>query len=223
MKATFVSALLFGAALAAPAPVNEKRGVVVEEVVVTQWTTTTVYTDAGPTKSAAAFFEFPSGFSSLISSAKATSSSAAPASSAPPPVAAVVSTPPAAPPAAATPAPAPPAPAPAAPASGGGPSGTGDITFYSLGLTSCGQSYSDTDAVVALSHLVMNNGANSNNNPLCGKTITITYNGVTKTGTVVDTCEGCNAGSIDLSPSLFQAFGPLTAGRIPGVQWSVAS
>jgi len=67
----------------------------------------------------------------------------------------------------------------------------------------------------------MNNGGNSNNNPLCGKTITISYNGVTSTGTVVDTCEGCDAGSIDLSPSLFQKFAPLGSGRVGGVTWSV--
>jgi len=222
MKATFVSALLFGAAMAAPAV--EKRGVVVEEVVVTEWTTTTVYADAVPTKSAAAFFEFPASWSSIVKSSSASSAAPAPTSQA-----AVPSTPPAAPPAAPTttaaPAAAPPAAAPAAPAApaaGGGPSGTGDITFYSLGLTSCGQTYSDSDAVVALSHLVMNNGGNSNNNPLCGKTITITYNGITKTGKVVDTCEGCAAGNIDLSPSLFQAFAPESAGRVPGVSWYVS-
>jgi len=67
----------------------------------------------------------------------------------------------------------------------------------------------------------MNNGGNSNNNPLCGKTITITYNGVTKTAKVVDTCEGCAAGNIDLSPSLFQDFAPLSAGRVGGVSWYV--
>jgi len=77
--------------------------------------------------------------------------------------------------------------------------------------------------VVALSHLVMDNGANSNNNPLCNKAITITYNGVTQVAKVVDTCEGCAIGDIDMSPSLFAKFAPASAGRVNGVVWSVAS
>jgi len=113
------------------------------------------------------------------------------------------------------------APAPVVPATGGGPSGTGEITYYSLGLVSCGQVYSDSDDVVALATSVMANGGNSNNNPLCGKTINISYGGVTATAKVVGTCEGCAPGNIDLSPSLFQKFAPLGAGRVPGVTWSV--
>jgi hypothetical protein len=235
MKASIVSALLFGAAVAAP--VNEKRGVVYDEVVVTEWTTTTVYTE--PT--GGAFYELfgehsrssaqPTAAASSSSWSSSYSPSAAPtSSSAPPALPAVVTPSPPAPPPVESPAPAAPSPAapapataaPAAPASGGGPSGTGDITFYSLGQTSCGGTYSDSDPVVALSWAVMNNGANPNNNPLCGKSISITYNGVTASGIVQDTCQGCNADSIDLSPSLFEKFGSSSAGRISGVTWSVA-
>jgi hypothetical protein len=34
----------------------------------------------------------------------------------------------------------------------------------------------------------------------CGKTVTVTYNGQTATGIVVDKCMGCDNGSVDLSP-----------------------
>jgi hypothetical protein len=66
------------------------------------------------------------------------------------------------------------------------------------------------------------NGPNPNNNPLCGKSVTITYNGASYTGVVQDSCGGCDNGSIDLSPSLFTTVaGSLGAGRVGGVSWVV--
>lgn len=63
-------------------------------------------------------------------------------------------------------------------------------------------------------------GANPNENPLCGKSITISHGGVTATATIMDTCPGCSGASLDLTPSLFEKFGQLAEGRISGVQWS---
>jgi len=227
MKATFVSALLVAGALALPHIQLNKRATFTEEVTMTEWTTTTVW--VGPT--GAGFAERHSG-SASSSSVTSTSVSTSSATSLSIPIAVdAVKTSNVATPAAATLAPtvAPPAatPTPAAPvpapASGGGPSGTGQLTFYELGQVSCGQVYTDADFVVALAVDVMNNPANPNNNPLCGKTITITYQGHTQQAKVVDTCQGCASGDVDLSPTLFQALVPagLGAGRVSGASWSV--
>jgi hypothetical protein len=77
--------------------------------------------------------------------------------------------------------------------------------------------------VVALSVSMMGNGANSNNNPKCGKTVLLTYNGVTTPAKVYDTCEGCADQDLDLSPSLFKTVAPSGDGRVHGVTWSFAS
>jgi len=229
MKASIISALLVAGSYAMPAAL-QKRATFTDEVVVTVWTTTTVFVD--PTASPAAFAERSSSSHHSRSSSSSSSSSSVPSTSSIAPVAAVVTPPPAVvtpPPAVVTPPPAPvytptPVAAAPAPATGGGlVSGAGEITFYDLtaGLTSCGQQYSNSDNVVALSYLDMNNGANSNHNSLCGKTITITLGSVTATGTVVDTCMGCASGNIDLSPALFDKFASESAGRVPGAKWVV--
>jgi hypothetical protein len=129
----------------------------------------------------------------------------------------------------ANPAPSAAAPASAAPASASGSSGgqgdhTGDITYYdvSVGTGSCGTTASNSDLVVALSHLDMNNGANPNNNPLCGTMINIYYNGGVHSARVFDTCPVCAAGSLDLTEALFNAVAPGGDGRVHGVSWSFA-
>lgn len=116
-------------------------------------------------------------------------------------------------------------PSAAAPASGGSTgTHTGDITYYdvSVGTGSCGTTASNTDNVVALSHLDMNNGANPNNNPLCGTMININYNGATHSARVFDTCPTCSEGSLDLTNALFLAVAPEGDGRVTGVSWSFA-
>lgn len=95
----------------------------------------------------------------------------------------------------------------------------GDMTWYTPGLGSCGWTNVESDSVVALPVAMMNNPANPNVNPICGKPITISYGGVTAQATIVDTCWGCAWGSIDLSPSLFKQFASLDTGRVHGVEW----
>lgn len=56
----------------------------------------------------------------------------------------------------------------------------------------------ETDYIVALSHDLM--GTQSNGNPYCGKTITISYGGKTVQATVKDKCMGCALDSIDGKP-----------------------
>jgi hypothetical protein len=46
---------------------------------------------------------------------------------------------------------------------------------------------------------------------------------VTKLAKITDRCVGCQGASIDMTPTLFQAFAPLGAGRIHGVSWKYVS
>jgi hypothetical protein len=55
----------------------------------------------------------------------------------------------------------------------------------------------------------------------CGKTVTISYGGVTKTGTVVDKCMGCDDTSVDLSRAFFEVFDSLSAGRLTDATWYI--
>lgn len=50
-------------------------------------------------------------------------------------------------------------------------------------------------------------GAQSNGNPFCGKTVTITKGGKSVTAIVVDKCMGCKDFSIDLSNKAFKELG----------------
>ena len=196
--------------LAAAMPVEEKRDVVIQDVVVTMFVTTTIWIDpADPTP--AAFFEQAS------SSASASSPAAPSTTTTPPPAAPTTTTPAAA---------AAPSPPPAAPASGGIMSGTGDLTFYDvgMGIGCCGMpKASPGDHVVAVAAPNMQAGysGNPNNNPLCGKSITITYNGVSATGMIYDCCPTCNYGDVDLSTGFFDHFGTQAQGRLSGATWSI--
>ncbi|KAK4230262.1 putative allergen asp f7 protein [Podospora fimiseda] len=123
--------------------------------------------------------------------------------------------------------PPPPPPKPVeTPASGGGggsaPSGarTGDFTYYQVGLGACGWDDSGkdhTDNIVAISHIVM--GTQSNGNPYCGKSISVSANGKTVQATVRDKCMGCAADAVDGTEKMFlELFGTLDVGRAP-VKW----
>ncbi|KAJ1970138.1 hypothetical protein IWQ62_000178 [Dispira parvispora] len=80
---------------------------------------------------------------------------------------------------------------------------TGESTYYdaTVGTGSCGEESGKDDAVVALSEEFMENGDNSNENPLCGKKIKISVEGYDKVGTatVVDTCPGCPKNNVDIN------------------------
>jgi len=118
------------------------------------------------------------------------------------------------------------APQPSA-SSGSSPSGTthtGDITYYAPGLGSCGVTNGPSDHIVAMAENVMvaamdAAGTSTNDNPLCGKSITISYGGKTATATIEDTCPGCAGYSLDLTPTLFEEFATLGTGRVSGVEW----
>jgi hypothetical protein len=103
---------------------------------------------------------------------------------------------------------------------GGGTKYTGDITYFALGLGSCGFDDSGkdhTDNIVAVSALLM--GTVSNGNPMCGKSITIKANGKTVQARVHDKCPVCAPGDIDGSENIFMTlFGSLDAGR-ETIEW----
>ncbi|KAJ6085841.1 hypothetical protein N7486_010122 [Penicillium sp. IBT 16267x] len=97
---------------------------------------------------------------------------------------------------------------------------TGQMTYYDTATSAsnpsaCGTTNDGlTELVLALPVGIMTDSD-------CGKTVTISYNGVTQTGTVVDKCMGCDDTSVDLSRAFFEAFDPLSVGRISGATWYI--
>lgn len=73
--------------------------------------------------------------------------------------------------------------APTSPA-GSGTVYSGDGTWFNIGLGSCGQVNTDDELVAALNAPQMMNGANPNNNPMCGRMIKVTNPATNKSVTV---------------------------------------
>ena len=96
------------------------------------------------------------------------------------------------------------------------------MTYYDVGMGSCGWTSTPSEAIVAIPVSQMNNPANPNANPLCGKMVNIHYGGKTKSAKIVDTCMGCKSGDLDMSTSLFSFFAPMSEGRVGGMTWSFA-
>jgi hypothetical protein len=90
---------------------------------------------------------------------------------------------------------------------------SGDGTFYTVGLGSCGKTNSDSQMVAAL------NAPQMGNNKYCGKTATVTGPKGEVTVTIVDTCPECSSGDLDLSPAAFDKIGSESAGRIK-ITWN---
>ncbi|KAJ1554632.1 hypothetical protein HK405_004511 [Cladochytrium tenue] len=90
------------------------------------------------------------------------------------------------------------------------------MTYYeaeSGSAGSCGDYLSDTDYTVALNADQYGSGG------YCNQQICITYNGLTATATIKDTCPGCSSGDLDATPSLFEFFNDLGVGRFT-MSWS---
>ncbi|KAJ2963855.1 hypothetical protein NQZ79_g1147 [Umbelopsis isabellina] len=92
---------------------------------------------------------------------------------------------------------------------------SGDGTFYTVGLGSCGKTDSDSDLVAAL------NAPQMGDNKYCGKSATVTGPKGKVTVKIVDTCPECSSGDLDLSPSAFDKIGSESAGRIK-ISWDWA-
>lgn len=97
---------------------------------------------------------------------------------------------------------------------------SGDGTFYNTGLGSCGIVSNDSEFVVALGYELYDsvNTPNPNNNPLCGRKITVFRGNKSVQVTVVDRCPGCSSTSLDLSPAAFNVLGAPEEGRI-SITW----
>lgn len=102
---------------------------------------------------------------------------------------------------------------------------TGEATFYATGLGACGITNTDTDFIAAVSHTFFDsypgyNGANPNNNPLCGRKVTANYKGKKVTVAITDRCEGCAEFDLDFSPKAFTKLADQSLGRLQGMTWS---
>jgi len=94
---------------------------------------------------------------------------------------------------------------------------SGQGTYYSTGLGSCGVTSHDSDYICAISHILYDSvpdGGNPNNSPFCGKQIKAFRNGQSVTVTVMDRCQGCAEYDLDFSPSSFDQLAASTEGRV---------
>ncbi|KIP02689.1 hypothetical protein PHLGIDRAFT_48718, partial [Phlebiopsis gigantea 11061_1 CR5-6] len=94
-------------------------------------------------------------------------------------------------------------------------------TWYEQGLGACGVQENDSELVVAIGHALFDgypgySGTNPNNNPVCGRTLTATYQGKSVTVTVLDRCVGCDTYDLDFSPTAFSVLAPTSVGRLTG-------
>lgn len=101
--------------------------------------------------------------------------------------------------------------------------GAGNVCYdvashYDGGLGACGTNVdTNTEYAIALPHGLM--GPQSNDNPYCGRGVTITVAGKTVNAKVVDKCMGCEGYKIDMTNKLFTEFAALDVGIIQGVSW----
>jgi len=101
---------------------------------------------------------------------------------------------------------------------------SGDATYYATGLGACGITNTDTNMIAAASELLFDTfpgyeGGNPNNNPICNKQVSVTYESKTILVTITDRCTACAYGSLDFSPSAFELLAPLSVGRLHGIDW----
>ncbi|KAF8526757.1 RlpA-like double-psi beta-barrel-protein domain-containing protein-containing protein [Gautieria morchelliformis] len=90
----------------------------------------------------------------------------------------------------------------------------GQGTYFYPGEGNCGGWNTSNDPIVAISTQIYDDGSN------CGQWvyITNTANGQTTYGQVQDSCPSCGAGSLDMSPAVFQNLADLSEGDIP-IEW----
>ncbi|KAH8553931.1 RlpA-like double-psi beta-barrel-protein domain-containing protein-containing protein, partial [Umbelopsis sp. PMI_123] len=95
---------------------------------------------------------------------------------------------------------------------------SGDGTYFTPGLGSCGETNTEQDLIAALNAPQMGSSPNPNSNPNCGKYAKVTGPNGTVRVKIVDTCPPCAYGSLDLSPTAFEQIADLAAGRVP-ITW----
>ncbi|CAG8510920.1 7807_t:CDS:2 [Paraglomus brasilianum] len=97
----------------------------------------------------------------------------------------------------------------------------GQATFYSVGLGACGKTNNDNQFVGAISAHRFGNPPNPNNSPFCGRRVSVNGPKGSVIITLVDRCEGCKPGDLDLSPKAFKKIASLSDGRIQ-ITWNFA-
>ncbi|GAA5808005.1 hypothetical protein MFLAVUS_001387 [Mucor flavus] len=103
--------------------------------------------------------------------------------------------------------------------SGGGYSGRATWFIPSTeggSLGACGPREEDSDLVVALNPAQY--GDMSTKSQHCGKSVQISYKGVTVKALVNDACPECGHGDLDLTQPVFSQLGPLSVGILP-ITW----
>ena len=99
---------------------------------------------------------------------------------------------------------------------------TGDFTWYATGLGACGITSSPSDHIVAISQYLFDQyaTANPNDNPVCGKMVTLTgVDGTLYPAKIVDRCTGCALSDLDLSQDFFNLVTSNGNGRVSGMHW----
>ncbi|KAI1614136.1 RlpA-like double-psi beta-barrel-protein domain-containing protein-containing protein [Exophiala viscosa] len=107
------------------------------------------------------------------------------------------------------------------PSGQGGPF-TGDLTYYAPGLGACGVTSTNSDKIVAISHLVFDaasTGSDPNANPLCGKKTRASRDNKSVDLSVVDRCTGCQAKDLDVTVDSFAMLADANLGRV-SVEWN---
>jgi hypothetical protein len=110
-----------------------------------------------------------------------------------------------------------------------GKSYTGEMTYFTPGMGACGHDSSESEHMVAVSMALFDQytpNGNPNNNPLCGKTVSITSpDGSSHEATIWDRCVGCAEADLDMPQSFFNVVtakdGKPADGRAYGMSWSM--
>ncbi|KAJ2776712.1 hypothetical protein H4R18_005523 [Coemansia javaensis] len=105
--------------------------------------------------------------------------------------------------------------------SSGGSGGefSGDGTYYSPGLGSCGDTHGDSDLIAAINAPQYGTNANPNQAAVCGRCALVKGPLGQVKVKIVDRCPVCKSGDLDLSPAAFDRIGKQEVGRI-GISWS---
>jgi hypothetical protein len=108
----------------------------------------------------------------------------------------------------------------------------GELTYFQTGLGACGETSSDSDSIVSVSHIIFDaagssssKGGNSNANPLCGLMIRAERYDEDRGERrsidlkVVDRCTGCQPNDLDVTYSAFDKLASRDRGRVE-VTWA---
>ncbi|PIA14633.1 Non-catalytic module family EXPN protein, partial [Coemansia reversa NRRL 1564] len=96
---------------------------------------------------------------------------------------------------------------------------SGEGTYYTPGLGSCGKTNSATDLIAAINAPQYDATGSSNSASICGKCVQVKGPKGEVKVTIADRCPACKSGDLDLSPAAFDQIGDESEGRI-SISWS---